>query len=444
MMLNRARLMSRRSLLGLTGGGIGAVPFLPLLQPRAARAASSYPRRLIVMLGPLNGLQPGWVPSGTGTNFTLGQRLAPLTPFRDRLLVLSGLDGANYIGFADGHKHGMAGLWTASTYDSRTGWPQNRSVDQEIARVHGNETPFRSVQFGVQADLEANNVFANMIYSGPNSPISAVSDPYKLIDRLFGGGESGMPGNAAGERLRFEQKSIVDEVRGAVDRLASRVGASDRYKLQAHIEALRAIEKRLDGTAGAGPSATTPTCMVPTPAGPRIDLRANDSFPALYRLQTDLMVAALACDRTRIVSFQPLNSISTAIFKWAGVTTDFHFGTMHGRDEAARVRINDWFVAQFTYLLEALDAVPEGEGTLLDHTTVVWAGEFAQGNHANNPTPFLMAGGGKNPGWKLGRHLALSDTRHARVLQTLLHSYGIEIARFGDLDEGLGPLPGLL
>jgi hypothetical protein len=174
-----------------------------------------------------------------------------------------------------------------------------------------------------------------------------------------------------------------------------------------------------------------------------LDLRANDSFPAIYRLQCDALVAALQCDRTRIASFQPLSSISKAIFSWVGVKTDFHFGTMHGSSEADRVKINGWFIEQFALLLKAMKAVPEGEGTLLDHTTVVWCGEFGQGNHDNAPIPFVIAGGKRNPGWKGGQHLAFPGERYTRVLQTLLVSYGIAIPRFGDNDDGKGPLPGL-
>ncbi|MEM9189465.1 MAG: DUF1552 domain-containing protein [Myxococcota bacterium] len=432
-MIRSPHRFSRRALLGGLGAGIAGLPFLPLLN-RPAEAQDDYPTRLLLVLGPLNGLQRGWEPPTTGELGELGSRLAPLERHKDQLLILSGIEGA-VRGFVGGHKQGMVGMWTGSSLGPDE-WPLSHSIDQEIMRQHGSATPFPTVEFGVMSDLGRQDAVSRMIYGPGGSPIVPESSPYRMFDRLFGS-----PADSADqERIRREQRSVLDAVGGSLEQLQSRVSVEDRTKLDAHFEAIRSIERRLDG------SDLTPVgaaCATPTLSDSRLDLLANDNFPAIYRLQTDLLVAALACDRTRIASFQPSISISTLRFHWIeGITGQFHFDVMHGSSEEQRIATNLWFVEQFAYLLDALRAVPEGGGTLLDHTVVVWAGEMAEGNHGNYPTPHIIAGGG-NRVFRLGQHLAFERQRQTRVLHAILQAFDSEVDRFGNYDDGLGPLSGL-
>jgi hypothetical protein len=401
---------SRRQLLRASA----ALPFLPTL----ASAQGTPPQRLLLMLGPLNGLQPGWEPQGTGATFTLPDRLAALRPFQRRLSLVYGLDGP-VASFEDGHKQGMGGLFTGSTLAPNL-YPTTASIDQIIAPTVSAGRPFKTLEFGVMSDTGPQISTARMIYGPQGAPIAPESSPVRMYSRIFGGPAAvSRPAHLdiVKRQMRFAQQSV---------------GAEDRLKLEAHLDALVQLEAGL---------ASTGSC---TAVSPEVVDPVNDAFPQLYQQQMQVMVAALKCDRTRVVSFQPSTSISTLRFRWVnGITGDFHVGTMHGGTEAQRIATNSWFVDRFADLLRMLEVVPEGEGTLLDHTTVVWASEMAANDHRNWPLPMVIAGGPRS-GFALGQVLKVDHQRYTRVLQSVLHSFGRRDVRLGSYDDGSGPLPGLL
>jgi hypothetical protein len=402
---------SRRRLLAAAG----ALPFLPYL---ASAAPGPAPQRLVLFLGPLNGLQPGWEPQGSGATAKLSSRLAPLAPFQSRLTIINGLNGPVQ-SFQDGHKQAMAGLWTGSALSSSER-PTSASLDQLLAARLSLPTPFKTLEFGVMSDQGLQGATARMIFGPGGNPIAPESSPERVYARVFGA------------PVTVGRTTVFDAVKRQLSLVRDSVSVEDRHKLEAHLESLQAIEKRLSQTSTC--TAKAPATVQPT----------NDAFPTLYQQQLELMVMALACDRTRIASFQPSTSISTLRMGWVpGITGDFHFGTMHGGTEAQRVALNEWFVQRFVDLLRALDSVKEGEGTLLDHTTVVWAGEMAAGDHRNWPLPVVMAGG-PSSGFRLGQTLVVDRASYTRVLQAVLHSFRVTDVRLGTYDTGEGPLPGLL
>jgi hypothetical protein len=189
-------------------------------------------------------------------------------------------------------------------------------------------------------------------------------------------------------------------------------------------------ERRLDGSI---------QCSVPTIEG-GVDHKVDDNFGAVIGLQTQLLVQALACDLTRVASFQWQCSYANTVFDWLGFSAKHH-RVMHDATDADEATIHRWFVERFAELLDALDAVPEGDGTLLDHTTVVWGSEMGNGNHQKDPIPYVIAGG---PYFRLGRYVTYdSALPRTRMLTTLCHAMGLQdVESFGDVSPG-GPLPNL-
>jgi Protein of unknown function (DUF1552) len=410
--------LSRRKILAASA----ALPFLPKL---TLADNGSFPQRLLLVLGPLNGLQPGWEPSGEGSTFTLSSRLAALEPFKKRLAIVNGLDGP-VASFQDGHKQAMAGLWTGSKLNAQE-LPTSASLDQLLAPTVGRGTAFPTLNFGVMSDVGLQTVVSRMSFGAQGSPIPPENSPDRMYQRVFGQAGSAPGGSAA---------SVLSAVKDNLKLVQNMVSKDDRYKIETHLSAVQSIEKRLDAQ-------KTQTCSTPPP--PAMIEGVNDNFPALYDLQTDILVAALACDRTRVATFQPSISISNLRFRWVpGISGDFHFGTMHGGTEAQRIALNEWFVGRFEMLLRKLDSVKEGDGTLLDHTTVVWSAEMAAGDHRNWPHPMIIAGGPQSK-FRLGQHLKVDHQSHTRVLRAVASSLGAEsLPRLGDYDLGQGPLPGLL
>ncbi len=412
--------LSRRKILSAAA----AMPLVPRL---TLADTVKFPQRLLLVLGPLNGLQPGWEPGGEGAEFNLSSRLAALEPFKRRLAIVNGLDGP-VASFQDGHKQAMAGLWTGSKLNAQE-LPTTASIDQLLAPSIGRGTAFPTLNFGVMSDVGLQTVVSRMSFGAQGSPIPPENSPDRMYQRVFGqgGGASASGGSS---------KSVLNAVSDNLKLLQNMVSKDDRYKIEAHLGAVQSIEKRLD-------TQTTQAC--PTAKPPATIEAVNDNFPALYDLQTDILVAALACDRTRVATFQPSISISNLRFRWvSGISGDFHFGTMHGGTEAQRVALNEWFVGRFAKLLQKLDSVKEGDGTLLDHTTVVWSGEMAAGDHRNWPHPMIIAGGPQSQ-FSLGQHLKVDHQSYTRVLRAVATSFGAEsLPKLGDYDLGQGPLPGLL
>jgi len=279
--------------------------------------------------------------------------------------------------------------------------------------------------------------------SAATAPLAAGPE---MFDRLFGGftpdtGTTPPPYNS-GDQIRADRRSVLDFVKGNYDRLMPILGSDDRIKLEGHLDALRSIERRLDGSVTpTTPGGLSPACD-PSQADPAGgNFTGNDQIPDAYDIMMDMMVMALACDRTRIASFQPMTSITQARFSWVGVNDAFHFGAMHGNaaKEPSRRAINGWFVSKLPRLIDLLKSVPEGDGTLFDHTIVVWAGEMANGYHGAPRAPYIITGGGANY-FRLGQHVKHKETQYNnRVLHSLLDAYNMDQPIFGDYDEDLDP-----
>lgn len=443
---------NRRAFLRGAGGVAVALPFLASLWPRRARAEEGlFPKRFIVMFSP-NGTVPGeWQPRGGERDFTFGPILAPLTPFRDELLVLKGINmtSAHY-GPGDGHQTGMGHMLTARELlegdlfeggggSGRVGWAGGISVDQQIANAVGTTTKLKSLELGVQ--VHGATVWSRMSYLGPNQPIPPENDPRQVFQRLFA--DIGVsPAELVKQQKR--RKSILDLVSGEYAALAPKLDSFDKQKLLAHLDAIREVEKRLTVDF----HGASEQCIVP--AAPEVGAVADfhmqpENYEAVGRAQTDLLVAALACDLTRVGSIQWSHSVSQRVFTELG-HGQAHHDLSHEPDSNADaqqrlVEINAFYARQLAYLLGKLQAVKEGDETLLDHTCVIWVNELGKGNsHSRDEVPYVLAG--KCGGYfDTGRYLQFTFTSHNDLLLTLCHAMGLSsMTSFGDERFSSGPL----
>jgi Protein of unknown function (DUF1552) len=437
--------LSRRAALTMFGS-LGALPLLDAMFPGKARAdAAVYPRRFVVFFSSCGTIAQNWTPTGGERDFQLSPILSPLEPFRDDIVVIQGVDQQGG-GGGGGHQAGMGGMLTGnglnpgpfSAGDSSSGWASSLSVDQRIANAIGDDTAFKSVELGVQVGLADN--MGRMCYAASDRPVPPEDDPYRAFDRVFFP-LTRDPAELA--RIRAHRLSVLDRVAGRFERLSARLGASDRQKVAAHLSSIREIESRL-----AVVPTPRPACQVPAlDAG--IDLAANDSFPLIGKLQMDLLVMSLACDLTRVASLQWSRSASGVRFTWLHLN-DLHHDLSHRGDNDTDAidkltRINQWYAQQLAYLIGRMKQIPEGDGTLLDNTVILWCNELAKGNvHGRTDAPYVLAGraGGA---LSTGRFLQFEgNVPHNNLLLSLIHAMGQDDTSFGNPDWCTGPLTGLL
>ena len=433
---------------GAGGVAIG-LPFLEAMLPRG-KADDEFPKRFVVFFKP-DGYMPGhfW-PTGTESAFTLGETLAPLEPHKRDLIIIRGL---HQLGF---HPTAIGAMLTGQELNpgpfhvpntvGSFGWANGISIDQAIAehlRSVGVATRFRSLELGAQTGQtdQGCTVCSRMSYLGPDRPVPPENSPYNAFARIFGDLTAD---RIEVERLRVRRRSVLDAVTGEYDRLRRRVGGADARRLDEHLGAIREIETRL-GSGSPIPAA----CEVPDVGAP-MSLTANDNFPAIGRLQMDLLVTSLACDLTRVGSIMWSNSLSDVRHTWVGAGSHHFMAHQDPEHDPAYmtqlVAVNRWYAEQFAYLLQKMKEVPEGGGTLLDHTVVLWSHELALGDrHSAENIPYILAGGLSGT-FRTGRFLDLDVSRGLRgndLLLALLNAFGSTASSFGKAEWSAGPLVGL-
>lgn len=432
---------SRRQFLRRAGLSTAALPWLAGLPGlHAALGESPRPKQRLVFLFTPNGtVPPDFWPDETGPAFTLKRILAPLQPFQDRLLILKGI--ANKIrGDGDGHMRGMSCLLTAIELlpgniqggsDTPAGWAGGISIDQELRNFFQSRpetrTRFGSLELGVDVPNRA-DPWTRWTYAGSNQPVAPLSDPYQVFEKLYGQMTD-----------RDSLVSVLDVVTQDLRQLARQLDAPDRALLDQHATFVREMEQELQ-------AADREPLTHPVPVLEPGVRSQNDEIPRLFELQTDLLVNAFANDLARVASVQFTNSVGQARFRWLGIE-EGHHSLSHDPDLNAEsqeklVKINTWLCEQLAALARKLDALPEpgGDGTLLDHTTLIWTNELGKGNsHTLDNIPFVLVGGGL--GFKLGRSLHFQRVAHNRLWLVLAHAVGHPLETFGNRahSEG-GPL----
>jgi hypothetical protein len=434
--------LSRRKLLRGAGGVCLALPFLEIMANARERgglgARSGAPKRFIVFYTPNGTVLKNWRPTGSPNDFKLSPILQPLAPYKQDIIILDGVDALSaYKGPGDAHQKGTGQALTGRELQEgnfkgsttfTAGWADGISVDQMIANEIAGPTKFRSLEFGVR--VKGATVSSRISYRGPAEPMPPETDPAAAFFRIFGEAQL-----SAEERARriAERRLVLDAVAEDYARLLPRLGGADRLKLEAHLAAVRDIELRLEAGADIGVGA----CTVPDAPPGDPDLQLLQHVPELGKLQLDLLAHAIACDLTRVASIMWANSSNTDPFPWLGIPEGHHeLAHRSDKNEAAQqklTQINTWYAEQFAYLVGKLSEIPEGDGTVLDNTLLVWVNEQQKGNdHDRHDMPYLLAGraGGAV---KTGRWLQVQgEVPHNNLWVGCLNAMGIEADTFGD------------
>ena len=392
--------------------GLGATLALPLLEsmtPRASALGASPlpPTRLGYVYTP-NGIIGAcdksprpfmWTPKTAGANFEFSPTMKGLEPFRDHVNVFSGLAQVNGRALGDGpgdHARATATFLTG-VHPRKTGGADFQlgiSADQIAARELGKYTQLASLELGLEPQPLAGScdsgytcAYMSMSWRGPTSPLPAEINPRAVFERLFGEGDST---DAAARQARLaQQKSVLDYVTGSLSRLRMTIGASDKNKLDEYFEAVRDIERRIQRAEEQSSTLHLPEIELPgaTP----------DNYEQYTKLMIDMQVVAWQTDMTRVASFMLGRDGSNRAYREIGIS-DGHHSISHHQGDPEKVdkliKIDELHVGMFAYLLKRLQETPEGDGTLLDHSLVVFGSSISESNiHTHDDLPIVLAGG---------------------------------------------------
>lgn len=442
--------ISRRTLLRGMGAAM-ALPALEAMMPRKAAAAlPKAPARMACIYFPNGVWCDAWVPETAGTDFVLPYSLEPLAAHREHLNVISGLDkAASHMG--DGHYAKTANFLTGKPVVKTTGKNISAggiSVDQLAARHVGEYTPIPSLEIGIDPVVSGidSNVGYTRLYGSyiswrsPTLPVAREINPRFVYERLFG--EKDAQGREV-RRQNADYRSLLDVALEDAHRMRRRLGRDDQVKLDEYLESVRAVEKRIDFAMKPDPREWKPQTQPSLPGAPAMQPPAD--YVEHVKLMLDLLVLAFQTDSTRVISFMFANDVSGRNFSFLpGVSGGHHHLSHHEFKEENIVQYKEivrWHTGQLAYLLDRLQSIPEGDGTLLDNSMIFFGSSMSDGNlHTPYNLPILLAGRG---GGKLrtGQHLAMpAKTPLCNVYVTLLDAMGVPVESFGD---STGHLEGL-
>ena len=424
--------LTRRAWLQSAGSGL-LLPFLPSLA-RAETAAS--PPRLLYWFAPNGVVADSFVPATEGPLTTLPPTLASLVRVQDDVSVLGGIDNPSCFNIFAGrrpHDCGTASWLTDVTFDPDTpGLHNGISADQVAAAAIGTATPFASLQLGnpgigLACDDYTCVYQRNISWASSAGPLPPLEDLRVAFDRMFAGTDSALSDEAAAQR-RALQKSVLDLVSERTAAVSRQLSTADRSTLDDFLTGVRELERRIDLTTGECSDAP-------------IDLDAT-SLEAHGRAMADLMVLALSCDQTRVISFMHGPGSAYHDYSFLGVVGLHHAISHHANAELTMGpvrRVDAWVMQQFTYLVERLAETIEPDGSrLLDHTLALYGSGISNGNdHSFTELPLVLAGG-QALGVRQGLHRRYDSAPMADLHLGLLERMGIRRASFGQ--HGTTPL----
>jgi len=419
-------------------GGLGAlaIPFLHSALPRRAWGTpAAAPQRVLFFYVPNGMPMPWWTPTQTGPGYDLPDVLGPLAALQSEVSVLSGLNMPAATDALPGdHARGTASFLTCTKIRKTAGADISNgiSIDQIAAAALGTTTPFPSLQVGLipggnTGDCTAGYSCAysrNISWAGPATPMPNVTDPRALFDRLFGNTGT-LPADIAARREAV-RASVLDNVTGDANALYAQLGTSDRAKLDEYLTAVRELELRLGTTGGSCGAMERPP---------------ETGFAQRMDLMSELMVLAMQCDLTRVISFMMGPGASNQSFDFIGIAGAHHQISHHQNDdnnlESLR-EIGSWEVGRFADLLGRMAAVDEGGASLLDNALVYFGSEISDGDtHSHIDIPVLLAGRGGGV-YEPGTHTAHGGAPMADLFIAMMNLLGVELDAFGD--DGTGSL----
>lgn len=437
--------MARRTF--LRGAGVTlALPLLesmvPALTPMRLTAAA--PTRRFVGIWHPHGASPGyWSPLQEGRGFDFSYITKPLEPFRDRVVLISGLDMPEAMATNEepggDHARGAVLLSGARPKRNTVSPFLGVTVDQHIANRYGQDTILSSLQLGVEDTGNFGNcnwgyscAYTNSIsWSSPTSPLPTQVNPRVVFERLFGDGAS------AGERLRDRERnaSILDAVVGQLGAFKSTLGAGDRARIDTYVDNIRELERRI--RIAMENSVKEPASDVP--------FGLPQSKHEHFRLMYDLMALAFEGDVTRSMTFMLGRDLSGTSFPESGFTGGWH-GTSHHGDKPENIanyaKVNRYHVQNLAYFCEKLSQIPDGDGTMLDHVLIYKGSNMGNSHrHAHEKVPVILVGGIDGT-FQGNRHLVFPDNtqRTSNMLLSILYLYGIELDAIGTSTGRLQPL----
>ena len=442
--------LSRRAVLRGLGAGL-ALPLLDAMTPAGVAYARTADRKLrLIAIEMVHGAAGSttygarmnmWAPAATGSAFDLAPTaMASLQPYRDALTIISNTDCRNAEAFtapeigADHFRSAAVFLTQAKPKQTQgSDVVAGTSLDQIFAGQFGQDSPIPSMQLCIENVDQAGGcsynyscVYTDTIsWASPSEPLPMIRDPRAVFDQLFGLGTT----PAARQARRRDDRSILDFVAESVRDLQGRLGTADRARLADYLEDVREIERRIqrvEAQNSSGEARELPGAPIGVP----------DSWEDHVKLMFDLQAVAFASDVTRVFAFKLSRDVSNRVFSPSGSTTAFHTSSHH-QEREDRIRdfqkINAYHVSLLPYLLDRLKQIPDGDGTMLDRSLVVYGSAMGNSNmHNHKRCPLVVAGhaGGRLKG---DLHVKAADgTPMANAMLSLLHALDVDVASFGD------------
>jgi hypothetical protein len=435
-MMIMKKAISRRTMLKTLGAAV-PLPLLDAMVPAmtAVRHTPAAPKIRFGTVYVPNGVIPAqWFPVGEGASFEFSPSLLPLEPFRDRLLVLSGLDSEPPPppGERQFNNHADASTrFLTSVTPSRT-LRAGVSIDQIAAGVLGEDTPMRSMELalesvdsGTSCDFGRSCVYTGTIaWAGTTAPLPMEHDPSAAFVRLFGDGDLS---DAGARRARMQRRgSLLDSLLDEVASLRATLATADRARVAGYLDAVRDVERRIQKTIEH--NAELPA--FDRPAG------VPESFAEHARLMFDLQLLAYQGDVTRVTTFMIGREFSGRTYPEIGVPDAHHPISHHQRDPVRMekcAKVNHYHVSLFSEYVEKLRTTPDGDGSLLDHTVILYGAGMNEGNgHIPRNLPLLLVGGGGGT-LRSGRHIRYdAGTPLANMQLSLLDKLGVQIEEHGN------------
>ena len=435
MMFVSKKHLSRRTFLRSAGVTI-ALPLLESMVPAQTplRQTAAVPKtRLGCIYVPHGAIMDKWTPTREGSGFEFTEILKPLEPFRDHICVISNMGHAKAGG--EGSDAGADHARSAAVYlsgahpergvEARVGI----TIDQVAAQSIGQDTPLPSIELSIEdVGLSCGSGYAcaytnTISWKTPTTPNPMENNPQVIFEKLFGDGSN------PAERLKRKRhdRSILDAITEKVSRLQKDLPSSDRARIGEYLDDVREIERRIQRAE----NQVSAELQIPeAPVG------VPESFDEHVKLMFDLQVLAYKAEITRISTMMFARDLSPATYPVSGVRDAFHTCSHHSNNRANMdnfSKINRYHVEALAYFLGKLKSTPDGDGSLLDHSMMLYGSSMADGNqHDHYPLPVLVAGGAFGT-FKGGRHIRTADrTPMSNLLLTILNKLGIQRESFGD------------
>jgi len=427
------KFIDRRTVLRGAGASI-ALPLLDAMIPAAtalatalAQTAAAPKVRMGFVYFPHGAVQQHWVPKQTGTDFEISEILRPADKHRSSMTIVSGL--RNQGGESNTPHAIIAGTWLGCVKPTKTHDPHaGTTADQMAAKVLGADTAFPSLELSTEGGAVCDPQYGcsyghTVAFRSPTQPLPMEFNPRKIFYRLFGQGDT------ADERaaITVENGSILDAVAGDAQLLGKRLGAHDRAQLADYLESVREIETRIQKIKDEGMGGVE---LPDAPAG------VPPLFEDHLKLQFDQIALAWQAGLTRVSTFMMAREVSMRTYPNLSISDAFH-PLSHHQENAAKieklVKVQNFHTQVFTGFLDKLAATPDGDGSLLDHSIILFGSNMSNSDkHNNDPLPSAVFGRayGKIKG---GQHLHYpQDTPHANLLLTLLDRAGVPVESIGD------------